>query len=359
MKPDLPLPTRRRVIAEAREGGRRVVAVLPYHYPRAMLRAYGFHPVELWGPPGVPRDQGSRHFPAYTCDIVVRATSFLLQGGLDSVDAILVPHTCDALQGMGSVLGDFLRPAPAVLTLYLPRGHRPADHDFLVAELRRLGTVLTAITGTEPDAAAWDEAFTAEGAADAALAALYERRPRLGVSDREFYRVVRSREYLPAEEFTALSASLPEGDPPTGVPLMLSGIVAEPADLFDHLAAVGGRVVADDLACGARRLYPETADGDPFTRLAGRLLAAAPDPTRGSPIAERAAFLRERMERSGARGLVVYDVTFCEPELFDVPLLRSHLGKAGFPLLHVEVELGEDLGQQTLTRLEAFVETLR
>jgi len=171
--------------------------------------------------------------------------------------------------------------------------------------------------------------------------------------------VVRSREYLPAEEFTALSASLPEGDPPTGVPLMLSGIVAEPADLFDHLAAVGGRVVADDLACGARRLYPETADGDPFNRLASHLLAAPPDPTRGSPIAERAAFLRERMERSGARGLVVYDVTFCEPELFDVPLLRSHLGKAGFPLLHVEVELGEDLGQQTLTRLEAFVETLR
>jgi benzoyl-CoA reductase/2-hydroxyglutaryl-CoA dehydratase subunit BcrC/BadD/HgdB len=353
------LPSRREVISEARARGRRVAAVLPYHYPRALLRAHGFHPVELWGPPHVPRDLGSRHFPAYTCDIAVRATSFLLQGGLDQVDAILVPHTCDALQGMGSVLGDFLRPHPAVLTLYLPRDRRPEDRDFLGAELGRLGDALATVSGTEPDEAAWEESFSTEGAADAALAALYENRPRLALSDRDFYTVVRAREYLPAERFTDLVASLPKGDPPRGVPLMLSGIVAEPPDLFDHLAAVGARVVADDLACGTRRIYPGVNDGNPFERLADRLLGAPPDPTRGSPIAERAAHLRQKMEESGARGLVIYDVKFCEPELFDVPLLRSHLGEAGYPLLHVEMELGEDLGQQTLTRLEAFVETLR
>jgi len=353
------LPSRREVIAEARTRGQRVAAVLPYHYPRALLRAHGFHPIELWGPPHVPRDLGSRHFPAYTCDIVVRATSFLLQGGLDGVDAILVPHTCDALQGMGSVLGDFLRPRPSVLTLYLPRGQRTEDRVFLADELRRLGSALAGLSGVAPDAAAWEDAFAAEASADSALASLYQRRSHLAVSDREFYAVVRAREYLPAEDFVALAGSLPEGDAPAGVPLLLSGILAEPLELFDHLATAGARVVADDLACGARRLYPQVAEGDPYDRLADRLLGAPPDPTRGSPIAERAAHLRHRMEESGARGLVVYDVKFCEPELFDVPLLRAHLAETGYPLLHVEVELGEDLGQQALTRLEAFVETLR
>jgi benzoyl-CoA reductase/2-hydroxyglutaryl-CoA dehydratase subunit BcrC/BadD/HgdB len=355
----LQLPTRREVIAEARSRGHRVAAVLPYHYPRALLHAYGFHPVELWGPPKVPRDDGSRHFPPYTCDIVVRATSFLLQGGLEVVDAILIPHTCDALQGMGSVLGDFLRPHPAVLTLYLPRGRRPADREFLAAELRRLGDSLADLTGRHPDETDWEQTFAAEDAADAALAGLYRRRPRLAASDRDFYTVVRAREYLPSEQFISLAATLPEGDPPPGVPLLLSGIVADPPDLFDYLAAAGARVVADDLAAGARRLYPAASDPDPFLRSADRLLAAPPDPTRGSPIAERAAHLQRLMQESGARGLVIYDVKFCEPELFDVPLLRAHLGAAGFPVLHVEMEMGEDLGQQTLTRLEAFVETLR
>src|SRR4030066_313196 len=64
MGSSLPLPTRRRVIAEARDRGRRVVAVLPYHYPRALLRAFGFHPVELWGPPGAARQIAISWWPS-------------------------------------------------------------------------------------------------------------------------------------------------------------------------------------------------------------------------------------------------------------------------------------------------------
>jgi benzoyl-CoA reductase/2-hydroxyglutaryl-CoA dehydratase subunit BcrC/BadD/HgdB len=342
-----PLPSRREVIARVHAAGRRVAAVLPYHYPRPLLRAHGFHPIEVWGPPGVPRDEGGRHFQAYTCDIVVRATSFLHGGGLDGVDALLIPHTCDALQGMGSVLGDFIRPTMPVLTLYLPRGRRPADADFLAAELRRLGTALSAVSGMAPGEGEWAEAFAVEDAADRALAGLYARRGRLAAGDRGFYAVVRAREFLPAEDFPALAASLPDGDPPGGIPLMLSGIAADPLDLFDHLAG------------GARRLYRIDTAADPWALLAARLLSGPPDPTRGDPIADRARWLIAQMAASGARGLVVYDPKFCEPELFDLPRLRRRLGEAGYPLLHVEVELSGALSQQTLTRLEAFVETLR
>jgi benzoyl-CoA reductase/2-hydroxyglutaryl-CoA dehydratase subunit BcrC/BadD/HgdB len=354
-----PLPSRREVIDRVHGAGRRVAAVLPYHYPRPLLRAHGFHPIELWGPPGVPRDEGGRHFQAYTCDIVTRATAFLLRGGLEGVDAMLIPHTCDALQGMGSVLGDFVRPALPVLTLYLPRGRRPADREFLAEELRRLGAALSIVSGALPGASDWAEAFAVEDAADRALADLYARRPRLAAGDRDFYTVVRAREYLPAEDFPALTASLQDGEPPGGVRLMLSGIVADPLDLFDHLARLGARVVADDLAGGARRLYPAGPSGDPYERLAARLLSGPPDPTRGDPIADRARWLTAQMEASGARGLVVYDPKFCEPELFDLPRLRHHLGAAGYPVLHVEMELQGALSQQALTRLEAFVETLR
>lgn len=354
------LPTRRDVIAEARRRGLQVAAVLPYHYPRALLRAHGFHSIELWGPPGVPRDEGGRHFQSYTCDIVVRATSFLLRSGLDEVDAILIPHTCDALQGMASVVADFLRPEQPVLTLYLPRGSRPADRAYLVEELRRLSARLSEITGSQPGDGDWEEAFAAEEAADRALAALYADRPRLAVTDRRFYETVRSREYLPAEDFVALAGSLPHGDPAAaGVGVVLSGILAEPYELFDRISDAGGRVVGDDLACGARRLYPASDAADPFERIADRLLGSPPDPTRGSPIADRVAMLADLMSSTGAAGLIVFDVPFCEPELFDVPLLRQHLGTAGYPMLHVEAELGGVLSHQALTRIEAFVETLR
>lgn len=343
------------------DAGYRIAAVLPVHYPRALLRACGFHPVEVWGPTRVDARGGDLRFQAYTCAIVRHAVSLLSEGKLDHADVLLVPHTCDALQGMGSVLADFMKPRQRVLTLYHPRGDGPAALAFLIDELRRLQAELTTCGGREPTEADWEEAWRVEAAADAALAALYRDRARLPLSDREFYTLVRTREYLPAEEFTALADSVPRGDaaPPPGIPLLLSGILCEPMDLFDHINTMGGRIVADDLACGYRRVYPRIGDGAPLERAARALLGAPPDPTRGSPIAERATALTQRLQETGARGVLVYGVKFCEPELFDLPRLRAHLADAGFPLLQVEHELTPNLSQQALTRIEAFLETLQ
>ena len=332
---------------------------MPIHYPRALLRAHRLHPMEVWGPPHVERHEGSRHFQAYTCDIVVKAMSFLRSGGLDVARAILVPHTCDALQGMGSVLSDFLRPDQRVLTLYLPRGRRTSDHDFLRRELERLSQTLVDLSGHQPSDRDWAEAFEAEDAADAALADLYRRRAKIAVSDRDFYATVRSREFLTAEQFCEQAAALPEGDAPhRGVGLMISGIVAEPLELFDQIEAMGAYVAGDDLACGFRRVYSLSTENDPLERSANRLLTSPADPTCGTPIRVRVDTLQTRMRAMGARGLLIYDPKFCEPELFDVPLLRKHLNEAGFSVLHVEFEMGDSLPHQTLSRIEAFVETL-
>ena len=287
------LPSRPEVFEHVRSLGRRVVAVMPIHYPRAMLRAYRLHPIELWGPPHVARHEGNRHFQAYACDIVVKAMSFIRSGGIEGTCAILVPHTCDALQGMGSVLTDFLRPDQSVLTLYLPRSRRTSDRDFLRAELERLGKTLAEVSGHEPSAADWAEAFEAEGAADEALAGLYRRRSRLAVSDRDFYAVVRSREYLTAEQFCEQAAALPEGDAVrSGVGLMISGIVAEPLDLFDRIEGMGAHVAGDDLACGYRRVYSPSNEHNPLTRTVNQLMSSPPDPTCGTPIHQRVESLQ-------------------------------------------------------------------
>jgi benzoyl-CoA reductase/2-hydroxyglutaryl-CoA dehydratase subunit BcrC/BadD/HgdB len=285
--------------------------------------------------------------------------AFIRSGGIDATRAILVPHTCDALQGMGSVLTDFLRPEQRVLTLYLPRGRRTSDRDFLRDELQRLAGTLVQVSGHEPTAADWAEAFEAEDAADAALADLYQRRNELAISDRDFYTAVRSREYLTAEQFGEQAAKLPIGQAPTsGVGLMISGIVADPLELFDQIEQMGAHIAGDDLACGYRRVYSASHEHDPLVRTANRLLSSPPDPTCGTPIQERVEALEARMRALGAKGLLIYDPKFCEPELFDVPLLRKHLNEAGFPVLHVEYEMGEGLPHQTLSRIEAFVETL-
>jgi len=355
------IPTRAQIVRWADDAGIPVAAVLPIHYPRELLRACGFHPMEVWGPVGVDTTASSAHFQAYTCAIVHNATSFLMSGRLDVASVVLIPHACDSLQGMASVLQDFVETLQPVHTLYLPRGGRPSDAQFLEAELRRLGGALAAHSGASLTDDALGAALETEEEADQEHAALALGRDRIALDDRSFFTLLRSREYLPCNRFVELARSAPRGEPPAdgAVRIMLSGIVPEPMELFDHLAHAGARVVADDLACCSRRIYPTGTTGDPWRRMVRRLLGSPPDPTRGTAIAERARALVRRMREHQARGLLVYDPKFCEPELFDLPILRQRLEAEGLSLLHVEVDLAGTLSQQAMTRMEAFVEMLR
>jgi benzoyl-CoA reductase subunit C len=121
---------------------------------------------------------------------------------------------------------------------------------------------------------------------------------------------------------------------------------------------MGGVVVADDLACCGRRLYPPGASEDAFSHMAESLLAAPPDSTRGSPIQERLEHLLRLVGTSGAKGVIFYDVKFCEPELYDLPDLRQGLQAAGIPSVAIEVDVSDPLSHQALTRIEAFLEMM-
>ncbi|MBI5031062.1 MAG: 2-hydroxyacyl-CoA dehydratase [Chloroflexi bacterium] len=379
------IPRRIKTIRTHKENGGRIAAVLPIHYPRALFRAFDILPVEVWGPPHVDATLGSAHLQPYVCSIVRNALAYLLSGNLDLTDLIVVPHACDSLQGFASILIDFVKPTlhpershsernevesktlllaerKPILPIYLPRGTRDSDLQFLAAEFRSIYRTLTQITQRNPSDAELMVCIAREEHADDLLAELHRNRSNLPLSQSDLYRLIRSREYLPAEKFIEIVESVarlvarPARSPQ--LPIILSGIVPEPMTLFDALDAMNAYVVADDFACCGRRLYPRGVSHDPFTRMAERILAAPPDSTRGSAIEERAKHLESLAKTFGAKGIVFYDVKFCEPELFYHPTLRKALSDCGIPSVVIEFDLNDPLSQQTQTRLEAFMEMI-
>ena len=352
---------RRTAINDHLAGGGRLAAVFPVHSPRALLRAFGYLPTEVWGPPGVDTTSGDVHLQAYTCSVVRSGLAVLLDGGLSSAEVIVVPHTCDSLQGLASLLIDFMKPGVPVLPLYLPKGTDAAAVEYLTAELAALYERLATITGERPTDADLLAAVHREEEADAALAELLSTRARLDSTDAAIFTLARSREYLRAEDFTArvrdaLGQILPE--PRSGVPVLLSGMLPEPAALLDVLAASGAVVVADDLACCGRRAYPAGSSEAPLERMAERLLGAPPGPTRGSTVADRGDHLVELARVSGALAVVFWIVKFCEPELFYLPLLRKRLEAGGLRSVVVEIDVSDPLPAQVRTRVEALLETV-
>jgi benzoyl-CoA reductase/2-hydroxyglutaryl-CoA dehydratase subunit BcrC/BadD/HgdB len=358
-----PAKQRKEAIQKHKERGGQVAAVLPIHYPRALLRAFNYLPVEVWGPPQIINRPSAAHLQPYICSIAHNALSFLLTGGLEPADLILAPHTCDSLQGLGSIILDFVKPRQAVLTLYIPRGGEPESLEYLAREIQSLYNQLELLTGCSPSMADLAESIHREEAADRALSELYQQRLVLPLDSPAFYRLIRSREYLPAEVFESAARDVlsvaAESAQQGGTPILLSGIVPEPMAVLEAITTAGGYIAGDDLACCGRRLYPPGASPAPFTRMAESLLHAPADPTRGSPIQERFEWLLDMAHRTGARGVVFYEIKFCEPELFDLPVLRKKLMKSGVRSTVIEIDLNDGLTQQNLTRLEAFLEALQ
>ncbi|MCX6070064.1 MAG: 2-hydroxyacyl-CoA dehydratase family protein [Chloroflexi bacterium] len=359
-----PLPSipRRRDLARAHhERGGLVAAVLPIHYPRALLRAFGILPMEVWGPPNVDAARAASRLQPYVCSIVRNALSFLESGGLQIADLLIVPHACDSLQGLGSVLLDFVHPAQPVLPLYLPRNPAPEGTAFLADEFRALHQRLAEVTQRTPSESELMQAILDEEVADDLLRRVHEQRPTLPLTTFDFYHLVRAREFLPLDSFVSLARAIlamPAVKSPPKIPIVLSGIVPEPMDMLRAVDELGASVIADDLACCGRRLYPAGRSRDPFMRLAESLLGGSPDSTRGSPIQDRLDHLLGLAHSTGSRGVVFHDVKFCEPELFDLPVLRRGLRDAGLPSITVEVDLNDAVSHQARTRLEAFLEMI-
>lgn len=356
------IPGRIETINKFKDEGGEIAAVLPIHYPRGLLRAFGYLPVEVWGPPGIGVGKGAAHLQLYVCSIVQNALSFLSNGGLDVTELIVVPHACDSLQGLGSLLIDYESPRQPVIPFYPPRDRRDSDFDFFVEELKSIYEKLKEVSGRSPSDDALVESIHREEEADGLLLKLHNRNQTLNLTNSQLYRLIRSREYLPAEVFSELAQetlSLNEEPGSEKTPVLLSGIVPEPMELFNVFTELDARVVGDDLAACGRRVYPTGSSEEPFRRMAERILNAPPDPTRGTPISERVEYLLQMVERTGAKGMVFYDVKFCEPELFDIPILRKELGEADVPSILIEVDINDQFSQQVRTRLGAFLEMIQ
>jgi benzoyl-CoA reductase/2-hydroxyglutaryl-CoA dehydratase subunit BcrC/BadD/HgdB len=354
-------PSRSSIAQDHKDRGGLVAAVLPIHYPRSLLRAFDIHPVEVWGPPQIDASLAASHLQAYVCSIARNALAFLLSGGLDVVDLIMVPHACDSLQGLGSILIDFVNPGQDVIPLYLPRGRGDLQINFLIEELHAVCDRLRKITSQSPSDDVLLQHVQQEEAADKILGELHKQRRNLPHSTFDFYRLVRAREFLPADQFAAVGAEalkLSARRESKHIPILMSGIVPEPMNLLRSITEAGGEVVGDDFAACGRRLYPAGRSRDPFRRMAERLLGGPPDPTLGSPISTRLEHLLDMTRRAGARGVVFYSVKFCEPETFDLPLLRKGLKAAGVPSLAIEIDLSDPLSHQARTRIEAFLEMI-
>ncbi|MGD8982995.1 MAG: 2-hydroxyacyl-CoA dehydratase family protein [Desulfobacteraceae bacterium] len=358
-------PSRKEYLqVQKKSHGRYLFGVFPAQYPREILWALDALPVEIWDPP-LEVSHANAHLQPYICSVVKQGLELILQGKCDDLDGFLFPHTCDSIQNLASIVNDYLGMDKPCYFFYHPKApYQASSRQYYIEQLRTLVSRLEKQLG--PIEPAQLEHRVGQGQKMAALIReLFNLRAngRLRASNAHFYQAIRYTEYLHPDDLIPLLEGFladSKGQAGGGPAVILSGVLPNPPEILTLLDDLGVRVADDDLiSCSRRLLMPPSQADDPFEALAEGYFGMPPCTTKDSSVSERLDYLLEKIDRTGAKGVIFYVVKFCEPELFDIPQLVEELKKRDVVTLIIDTELHQGLSGQLKTRVEALVEMIR
>src|SRR4030042_1636225 len=356
--------SRKEYIREQKEKyGRHIFGVFPAQYPKEIFWAMNALPVEIWDPPLEVSHAGA-HLQPYICSVVRLGLELILQGHCDRVDGFLFPHTCDSIQNLASIVNDYLGLKKPCYFFYHPKApYRTASRDYYLKQLKDLASGLEKQLGPL-NRDELKRRVRQSHEISSLIKQVYDLRAegKLHTSNKEFYGVLRQGEFLHPDDFLPLLsefAGTSKGEPQKTLVVIMSGVLPNPSEILSLLDELGVRIGDDDLlSCSRRLLVPPSTSEDPFEALADGYFAMPPCTTKNFPLEERLKHILQKIERSGAKGVIFYTVKFCEPELFDIPQLVEELKKRGLTTLVMDTELNQGVSGQMRTRVEAFIAML-
>ena len=309
--------------------------------PVEWIAAHGLAPRGVWSDPNGPAGAA----PEGVCAFAQRLAEF---PRTHPSTPIILTTACDQVRrAADSLTGD----APPWFLFNLPATWQTsAARRLYHQELERLGRFLVRQGGHAPAAGAL-----------AAIQLDWEcRRQRL----REALLHVGAR---PAAELLMAffhDGAVPQAAPrpaSAGVPLALVGgpLLRSQLDLFDAVESVGGSVVLNATEPGERCLLPPWPDRpagqSPLALLAGHYFDHAVDVFH-RPNSRLYAWLGTRLVGRRARGIVLWVHVGCDLWRAEAASLREAFG---LPVLILDQHETRGIGPRDLTRLGAFVESLR
>jgi benzoyl-CoA reductase subunit C len=215
-------------------------------------------------------------------------------------------------------------------------------------------------------AAAITEAIVAHNQTRSRLRELYRLNQDCGmpISAAKMQRVIRASTVLPGDTFNELleqlvsevgSARADAGDGPR---VLVSGSIMDNPLIIELIEQCGARVVGDDLCTGTRQFWQMLEpDGEPLTALSRYYLGRIPCP-RMKDAQRRFDHIFQLVDDFRVDGIIFYTLKFCDPFLFDIPVLKGRLGERGIPSLILEGDYTPGTLGRVRTRIQAFVEML-
>jgi benzoyl-CoA reductase subunit C len=350
---------------KARTGGL-AIGFMPVYVPRELLHAMGVLPVGVMGAgDDLEIIRGDAYYQSYICHLPRSTIELGLNGALDSLDGMLFPATCDVIRNLS---GMWKMQFPEKYSHYLDV---PQDFDagvggqFYRRELEEIAEALHKRGARKLEPAALRKSIALYNENRALVEGLYTLRIEepWRVPTHELYLLLRAGNVLPVEEHTVMlreyrEAVLADEDRRSmdQARVLLAGSFCEqpPLGLLRTLERAGCYIVDDDFVQVHRWITGDVrADGaDPLGDLVlAYLKQGIASPIRYIDEQVKGQALVERVERSGAEGVIFCAPSFCDPALLDQPMAVAAIERAGIPW--TSFKYAENTGQFQVIREQA------
>lgn len=352
-----------------KKSGKKILGCYPMYVPEELVHAAGILPVAMFEH-DEPVTLADQHIHRYVCHCLRGIFDLSLKGEFDYLDGVVFTDFCLTTRMTSQVWiynhDDKDAFYHCIFTPHNMVSQQAPIH--LREEFQRLKKALEAYTGNEITEESLKNSIRIYNENRRLLKELYEIRRKdpeiLKASD--YVNVVAAGMIMPKEMHTELLKELlDEFDGVTKIAsekarVIVSGMFCELPNpsLMDMVEASNMAVCDDDIYTGRRYFDYILDEGmDPVEAMASRHLNDIPDPNKHNPNNEWVPYLKKLVAETGAEGIVMYVLKYCEAHLFDVPYLTHQMAEAGIPILIIETtEAGAT--EQMRTRLEAFSEMI-
>ncbi len=332
--------------------------------PEEIILASGALPLALLGK-GIAFSRADAHFQSFACSYSRSLLELIERGELDFLDAIIIPHTCDAMRAFDLVVKSMDR-FEMTESYRLPRlRENPCAEKYFREELDRLRNKLAELTGHYPDSEEIRQACGTLNKLKSLFGQLKKELKDQRISAGEFFSALRASLVGDRQEMVSLIEQflleIKNRTPKEqGFKIILAGKVAEPPEIIDEIERAGFVVVDDLLALGSRWIESKV---DTNIEPISALIKAQFEKLPFAGLVEnreksRAQWIIEAVRNSGAHAVIYLLQRFCEPYELEVVGIEEELKQAQIPFLRLETDYQTSSLPPLRTRLDAFYEML-
>jgi benzoyl-CoA reductase/2-hydroxyglutaryl-CoA dehydratase subunit BcrC/BadD/HgdB len=334
--------------------------------PLEIFLAAGLYPYRIVPEPTRTIALADSYIERSFCPYVRSCFSGALEGRYRFLDGLVVVNSCDPMRRLYDVWRYYIG-GEFISLLDLPRINSDLAVEYYRECLVRLIGELEAHYRVNISAASIAEAISAQNRTRSLLKEIYRLNQSCGmpISAVPIQKVVRASTVLPGDTFTGLVEPLlgevgrAGSNFPEGPRVLITGTIMDNPLIIELIEQCGARVVGDDLCTGTRQFWQLVEpDGDPLTALSRYYLGRTPCP-RMKDAQRRFDYIFQLIDEFRADGVIFYTLKFCDPFLYDIPVLKSQLGDRGIPSLILEGDYTPGTLGRVKTRIQAFVEMLR